>query len=357
MSKSVRNSHPQCENPKAPRFRCLDSAHISAIESLYKQYPFLSNRVEIHLPFQRAKQAFSTDTIWIWAKFDKRPVGYLLFIEGFAPCIWYPDRQEGMTFRWLLPPTFYQFGPTVCLANILTSESLLQIEDILIYEGCDLWSTSVYSERWNRLEEFWNSLPEEQPLLAFKPQLIQPMTLLEWSQLHSTAIQSKWWIMQPDYSKSPRWYWRDITDNQPQHTIESIKRTEKESSFYLKDTSTETPVVAYNTEYKYKFVPPMLKRSNEMMIVLYAFCTPYRNSSTILPDTYYLLSQSQELIGVASITSLDVSRQLYNTFKNTDSKGIPVEVKWNATFSKYQVVKIMPDTTLITTHSFFNHNK
>jgi hypothetical protein len=40
-----------------------------------------------------------------------------------------------MTFRWILPPLFCEKGPTVCLANLLPSESVLQIEDLIIYQG------------------------------------------------------------------------------------------------------------------------------------------------------------------------------------------------------------------------------
>ena len=47
--------------------------------------------MEIHMPFGRAKPAFSKDRLWVWPKFDKRPAGFLIFMEGFAPCIWYPE--------------------------------------------------------------------------------------------------------------------------------------------------------------------------------------------------------------------------------------------------------------------------
>jgi hypothetical protein len=171
MSKSIRSTAPQFEKQKVPRFRRLDNDHISAIESLFKQFPFLNERVEIHMPFNRAKNTFSSGTVWLWPKFDKRPVGYLIFMEGFAPCIWYPERQEGMTFRWLLPPNFSQKGATVCLSNILAGESILQIEDIIVSEGKDLWSHLTFSERWSKLRDFWQSLPPDQPLLAFKPRL------------------------------------------------------------------------------------------------------------------------------------------------------------------------------------------
>jgi len=317
MNKSIHSTTPQFEKQKVTRFRRLDNDHISAIESLFKQFPFLNERVEIHMPFNRAKTTFSSGSVWLWPKFDKRPVGFLIFIEGFAPCIWYSERQEGMTFRWLLPPNFCQKGSIVCLANILAGESVLQIEDILISEGKDLWSTQMFSERWNKLREFWQSLPADQPLLAFKPRIVNPIPLNQWSQNYDPAI---YWIIQPEHYKQARWYWKDTV------TIPSHKPVE--------------------------FIAPVMKRSTEIITTLVAYLTHY--SKAILPDTYSLISQEGISLGVASISSLNLSLEI-RKIMTEKIQGIPVEVKWNENFNKYQIARIMPDNTPITTASFFYH--
>jgi hypothetical protein len=316
MSRSIHNTHPNFESKKMPRFRRLDMDHISAIESLYKQYPFLNDRMEIHMPFHRAKSTFSNGTVWVWPKFDRHPVGYLIFMDGFAPCIWYPDRQEGITFRWILPPSFSQHGPTICLANILAGESVLQIEDIIIYKGMDLWSHQIFSERWNSLREFWSSLPPDQPLLAFKPQIVKPIPLEEWEQNYNPAI---YWIIQPDHHKQPRWYWKDVVTT-PSHP-------QKE------------------------YIAPKLKRGVDVPTTLCAFCSPYTKLS--LPDTYSLTAQGGESIGIASISTMGLSLELRKLFSEKID-GIPVEVKWNSNFKKYQIMRIMPADSIISASSFFN---
>ena len=315
MSKSITNTTPHFEKQKVPRFHRLDTNHISAIESLYKRYPFLNDRMEIHMPFGRARTTFSTSNVWLWPKFDRRPVGYLVFIEGYAPCIWYPERQEGMTFRWLLPPAFSQQGPTVCLANILAGESLLQIEDVVVLHGKDLWSAQPFSERWVSLGEFWRTIPPDQPLLAFKPQVVKPLALIDWSSQYDPSI---YWIIQPDHARQARWYW--------------------------KDTVTERTHVNY--------IAPILKRSAEMTTLLCANCTPYTKMN--LPDTYSLLSQEGESLGMASIASMSLSMELRDRIKLAVD-GLPVEVRWNEAFRKYQIVRIMPTASPITTASFFYH--
>jgi hypothetical protein len=317
MSKSVHSTTPQFEKQKIARFRRLDNDHISAIESLYKKYPFLNERVEIHMPYSRAKNTFSSGTVWLWPKFDKRPVGYLIFMEGFAPCIWYPERQEGMTFRWLLPPNFCQTGSTICLANILTGESVLQIEDLVVYEGKDLWSHLSFSERWTKLREFWTQLPPDQPLLAFKPRIVSPIPLSDWDLHYNPSI---YWIIQPDHYKQPRWYWKDTV------TVQEHKPVE--------------------------FIAPVLKRGTEILNILVAFCTPY--TKTIFPDTYSLFSQEGVSLGVASISTLELSLELRKLVTDKTG-GVAVEVKWNDNFNKYQVLRVMPEGTPVTTASFFYH--
>ena len=315
MSHSV--PYLQSEKKKVARFRRLDNEHILAMEPIFRKFPFLNERVEIHMPFSRAKPTFSNGTVWLWPKFDKRPVGYLVFMEGFAPCIWYPDRQEGMTFRWLLPPSFQQHGPTICLANILTGESVLQIEDILIYQGKDLWSTLPFSERWSVLHTFWNSLPPDQPLLAFKPRVVTPIPLSDWHLHYNPAI---YWTIQSDHYRQPRWYWKD--------TVSISEQKPKE------------------------YIPPTLNRSTEIASILCAMCTPY--TKIVLPDTYSLVSQESGDLGIASILSLSLSLELRKQMTEKPD-GFPVEVKWNADFHKYQIVRILPENTPITTHSFFYH--
>lgn len=316
MNASIRSTHQHFEKQKTPRFTYLDKEHIQAIESVFKSFPFLNGRVEIHMPFSRAKPTFSSGTVWLWPKFDKRPVGYLIFIEGKAPCIWYPERQEGMSFRWLLPPNFCQKGPTVCLANILAGESVLQIEDIIVHEGKDLWSNMLFSSRWNVLRDFWNQLPPDQPLLAFKPRIVKPIRLSNWELNYDPSI---YWIIQPDHFRQPRWYWKDTITKAEHKPVE--------------------------------FIAPVIKRSAEILNILVAQCVPY--AKMILPDTYSLLSQEGNNLGVASISTLDLSIQLRKSItENPD--GFPVEVKWNEGFNKYQIMRIMPTDTPITTASFFH---
>jgi hypothetical protein len=193
-----------------------------------------------------------------------------------------------------------------------------------VHQGTDLWSHQPFSERWLSLLTFWNSLPPDQPLLAFQPRLVQPIALSDWHLHYNPAI---YWIIQPDHMRQARWYWKDVITVPEHRAVE--------------------------------FIAPILKRSKEMAQLLCAYCIPY--AKMVLPDTYSLLSQEGNSLGMASIPTLLLSLELRGLFSDKTNasvrktEGIPVEVEWNAAFQKYQVVRVLPQETPITTEAFFHH--
>lgn len=317
LGKSNRmNSAPRFDdagNKKVPRFRRLDNENIKALESAFAAYPFLQGRVEIHLPSGRAKQIFTSEKLWVWPKFDRRPATYLVFQEDQPTCSWDPTRQEGMTLRWLLPPGFCSRGPTICLANLLAGESVIQIEDLLVADGTDIWSTRPFSERWELLRQLWSRMPVDQPLLAVKPKIVKPLTLDEWRDNYDASLS---WIFQPDVVRGPRWFWWDV-----------VTKVEKKT-----------------------YSAPTLARKAEITTTLCAMCSPY--SRLGLPDTYSLACQEGTSVGIASISTLELSKALRSEMR---PDGIPVEVIWNDEFGKYQIVRILPAGSIISSKSFFSH--
>ena len=302
---SIQNSRPQFDregNVRIPRFSRLDEDHIQAIAKVTQR---LASRFEVHLPGHRAKQIFEREKLLVWAKFDRRPTCLLLFIDGFAPALWDPSRQEGLTFRWILPPGFGLKGPTVCLANLLKGESVLQIEDLVVYEGTDLWSSQTFTSRWNQLRHFWNRLPPDQPLIAVKPRIVEPLSIANWATHYDNSLS---WIIQPDTAGSQRFYWWDSV----------------------------TP----KTDASYR--APVLQRSPDIQVLMCALATPYTKIG--LPDAYSLEADGNKYIGIASISTMALSQEMRT--KSKDGTGIKVEVK-------YQIVKILDDRTPVSAASFF----
>jgi hypothetical protein len=318
MSRSITNSRPITDDRGAkrpPRFNRLEESHIKAIETITRRFPSLGGRMEVHLPGHRAKQIFGSEKLLVWPKFDRRPTCYLFFIEGFAPCLWDPSRQEGLTFRWMLPPGFGQKGATVCLANLLKGESTLQLEDIVVYEGTELWSTQPFSSRWETLRTFWNRIPSEQPLLAVVPRIVEPISIADWDTFYDASLA---WIIQPEAARSQRFYWWDSV----------------------------TPVAPSS------FRTPALKRDAEIHVQICALAKPYTKIG--LPDAYSLEASDGSTIGIASISTMALSKQMRS---ECSAEGLRVEVVWNDEFKKYQISKILPQEIPLSAATFFKRTQ
>jgi hypothetical protein len=301
---------------QVPRFTRLGADHVEAIERCLRAYPALQGRMEIHLPGGRASALFTKEKLLVWPKFDRRPVCFLLFLEGFPPALWDPSRQEGFTLRWLLPPGFCVRGPSVCLANLLTGESVLQVEDLVVSEGADLWSTTPFSSRWEKLRTFWARLPADQPLLAVTPRIVEPIALADWAAHYDATLS---WIVQPEGPKAQRFFWWDVV-------------TPKSGPTYR---------------------APALKRAPEVLVQVCALLKPAPRIG--LPDTYMLYNGEGGQIGLAGISSIKLSQDLRTAFvaEATRLAGVKVEVAWSTEFEKYQITKILPVETPVSAGSFF----
>lgn len=300
------------------RFELPEKSHIKTIHEVLDINDFLKGRLEIHMPYTQAKQTFSNSKVWLWPKFDKRPTAYLIFIEGWPPCLWSPDRQEGIIFKMILPASLTNRGPCVMLANLLKGESVLQIEDILLYGGRNLWSSKIFNERWSDLLQIWATIPENQPFLSFKPRLVNPWTLSEWIANYDPSLS---YIIQPDIFNKPRWFWKDSV----------------------------TPLVIK------EYIPPTIKRFPGVPQQVVALCRPHK-SSIVLPDIYSLFSQEGNDLGIAAISKMELSkllRDVIGKLGEQDNKGIPVEVQWSTEFNKFRIIRIMPDNTTISPNNTF----
>jgi hypothetical protein len=295
------------------RFELPEKSHIKAIHEVLNKHEFLKNRMEIHMPYTRTKQVFTGQKVWLWPKFDKRPTSYLIFMNGWPPCLWSPDRQEGVTFKMILPSSITDRGPCIMLANLLKGESVLQIEDLLVYGGYNLWLNKVFSDRWSELLTVWSTIPENQPFLSFRARLVKPWTLDEWATNYDPSLS---YIIQPNILNQSRWFWHD--------TVTPLK--------------TKT------------YIPPTIKRFPGVPQQVVALCKPHK-SAVVLPDIYSLFSQEGNDLGIAAVLGIDLSKTLKD--KMSREHSIPVEVKWSTEFNKYKILRIMPEGTTISPYNTF----
>jgi len=190
---------------------------------------------------------------------------------------------------------------------------VLQIEDLLLYEGQDLWTHHTFSSRWTQLTAFWNRLPADQPLLAVKPRIVEPTAIEDWESVYDGSLS---WIIQPDSARSQRFYWWDSV----------------------------TPKKENN------YVAPTMKRAVEVQVQICALAKPY--TAIGLPDAYTLEAGDGKLIGIAAVSTMSLSQQLRSA-----KAPIKVEVAWNEEFAKYQITRLLSSEVPVSASSFFRTPK
>jgi len=186
---------------------------------------------------------------------------------------------------------------------------VLQIEDLLIYENEDLWTHQTFSSRWTQLNAFWNRLPADQPLLAVKPQIVEPISIADWDSHYDSSLS---WILQPEGARNQRFYWWD--------SITPKKET--------------------------TYVAPTMKRATTVQVQICALAKP-----SGLPDAYTLEASDGKPIGIAAVSTMALSQELRS------SASSKVEVAWNEEFNKYQITKILPSEIPVSGPSFFRTPK
>jgi hypothetical protein len=193
---------------------------------------------------------------------------------------------------------------------------VLQVEDLVVSEGADLWSTLPFSSRWEKLRTFWARIPADQPLLAVTPRVVEPIALTDWAAHYDATLS---WIIQPEGPKAQRFFWWDVV-------------TPKSGPTYR---------------------APALKRAAEITVQVCALVKPAPRMG--LPDTYMLYNGEGGQIGLAGISSLKLSQELRAAFvtEATCLAGLKTEVAWNAEFEKYQITKLLPAETPVSAGSFF----
>lgn len=201
------------------------------------------------------------------------------------------------------------------IANMLKGESVLQIEDLLVSCGQDLWSTRTFSARWEELRRIWRQIPAHQPLLAVEPRVVRPVPLEQWEEVYDSSLS---WIIQPDCKRAPRWFWWD-----------NVTKVERRP-----------------------FVAPALQRATEVRTQISARLVPYDKLG--LPDTYMLIAQGGEQIGVASVRSFAFSKEIREKIGSGSTGSLVVAVEWCEDFEKYEVMRILDaDDAVVSPFSFF----
>ena len=214
-------------------------------------------------------------------------------------------------------------GPIVCEGAWDAQDHILWIWDVIIWEKANIWETMKYSKRWNLVKTVVGEI-----LDCGHPMSDAEVQVPVWESLQvirarkdldpATSIE-----FQPEKAGQRRFVFvirdegvkfKPTTHHERKMIAETacaiIQEAPKEEAD--KDAPKEAPKPKNNTIEK----SGILKKER-------------------LPDTYRILSESGEDLGLAAIRSLGMSKELRELFKTNET--ISVTIMWYEPFQKYEV--------------------
>jgi hypothetical protein len=212
--------------------------------------------------------------------------GFLAIVPTLNHAVFIPppgSKQKALRIRIRLSDSLWNHGAV--FSAYLTRDKQVRIEDILVWQGKDVWSSETFSERWEHyVKPFFESQFKQDPEL--QGVVMKPVDYINLQSLKEpTDIQIVEFI--PNHAGSKRIIWMPTkTDETPTKTATIPYRAKKESS--------------------------------------------------IGPDVYSLW-KGEERLGLALIRTLDISRAL--RLANLDEMN--VEVEWNKQFEKWEIKSIL----------------
>jgi len=313
---SVGSSTPQVRNPGG--LRKFKSA--SDYSELLKSLPFPTNQ----LVRETSQAILEKHQFYAW----KRPAHlrpHWMILTEKSPCI-LVDSRNGTVWSLKFPYDTRQVqkvGPIVCEASYDSQEATLWIWDILVWEKNDIWSSLPYSRRWEILQTQIRPLIQEN-----NPMCDITIKYPEWTSIKGLSEPDVGYSVefQPEKPGNRRFVWvfpkkADTFHPANYHERKMISETVEKPA---KKIQAVQEVQAAQESH-------IINKKQTCGILI-------KDKLSKLPDTYTIISESGEDLGLAAIRSMDMSVALRMRFNKTAE--LKVELQWYESFQKYEVVKI-----------------
>lgn len=332
-------------------------------------------RISHHLNPEKDAQIMSSVPIYVWQRQGRNRAGLLLLRAGLPAIYWNTEQDQPYALKLQVPATLTFNGSCILIATLSKAEKLLTFEDVWAYEGRSLLRDKKYSERWPILEKLFFDLNRQQYFLGADLQLVEPMSLDNFiAQCDERPEDGTVWEFQPDVPLRRRLVWMIPGSKGIRSDIPTLRRDEAAFKVAARLGGADDPVAA-------EILTSMeLKRSNVSMPQHNARWKPTTqpqprihstviqqqrcarlcvDTKTTLPDSYNLFSNSDnpsgvgtELIGKICVPRLAQSHELRKLFAD-GKKEARVDVRWNTTFKKYEILRILPDDTPLSPATMF----
>ena len=353
------------------QLRPLDQKDRESVAEHTEKFIGSNWRISHHLKAEKDAGLLSSVPVFVWQRQGRNRAGLLILRAGQPAIFWNTEQDQPYATKIQAPATLTYKGTRVLVATLSKAEKLLTLEDIWVYESNSLLRSKKYSERWPILEDVFNELNKQSNAInhiGCELQLVEPMSLDAFIAAAEASVEEGTvWEFQPDVPLRRRLVWSSIQDNRA--TTKKTATVSFDKPLFIGFDSATVPepsdfLKKANLIYSKSQMPihtGRLKPTTQPQprvhstIIQMQRCARLKlDPRTNLPDSY-LLESIDGPIGRICVPKLQQSQEFRKIFAT--KKEILVDVKWNPTFKKYEVSKILSDTVPLSAGTMFNdHN-
>lgn len=239
-------------------------------------------------------------------------------------------------------PSIYSEGGAVFAATLHLSDSILWLEDVLVWEGQSIWKTHTFSKRWQILKSWfendWTEDPNLQRGLIIKPR--QPLPLSSF-----LSEPGDVWDFIPEDAGRRKLMWKDkrlmpvTISSYPQKEVKRPARQKHEPK--VEEPVKPSPVIQVGILDSYF---PSLPQENDGSLIAMA-------KKETGPDVYSLYSAEGTSLGLAVIRKMALSLAMRTHCKETPTR---VRVEWCTAFDRWEILDVNVNRTLSKDDAFNN---
>ena len=344
---SVRSSEPQIRSNPALKQLGSKSGFQAKLTSLLEPTP---------LPFptfqlvkEASEQFLKTQQLYAWIRPSHLRSQWLVLADGLPALLHdtkHTDRLSALRISFDKKQV-QQLGPIVCEVAWDAQDHILWIFDVAVWEKQVVWGHMPYSKRWTLLKTLTGSiLDHNHPMSDAEIKLptwislqtlatyesIDPALSIEF-QPEKAGMRRQLLLLKDDGIK-----FKPTSHHERKMMNEVKPRMVKESKgcAIILEELQKNPII----QTKPIVIQPVeCKPESQKPITRETVCKLFKDKVSRGPDTYRLVSNTGESLGLASIRSLSLSTALRDALAITDT--LTVAIQWYEPFQKYEVKKIL----------------
>jgi hypothetical protein len=273
----------------------------------------------------------SKDRIFVSSRFGPVPSAYLILRSGSPTIFW--NKKTGSAHIVRIPiqrRDLEKVGSIVLSATYYSNERKMVIEDVLYYNGKNLWTESSFTKRWPVLKNISQTiLKPDSASQGFELTIARLESLETWLKRH-TYDDVFMWEFTIDKASTRRLLWQPI---KPVAKPEVKPEVQPQAKIERQQPQQPTPTHT---------LKPLQK----------LIASIEKDTTTTLPDSYILYASDHSQQGSPAVKKLTVSLALRSAL--TSAQSCKVEVNYNENFKKYEVTEIVDSTSHVAAPESFH---